>query len=227
MSSGVSARRVWAPSASDTDRAATVERKMRIELAFGLLGRLFRARSLCRRLLRGAFPRRRCRGRPFHARGAAASETGALRFRAAEELRGRVDRNRFRLRLFDLVGLGGRDDLAGLQLDRLDFDDLDHLQRLHWNPGLLQRRSLEHAQPAAPVALDADEAFLLTRLEQIHQPAESVAPLVEAARRLPEDLLDVAQIHWPARVGRRREDRAGALHTLGRGADRLDVLNRN
>src|SRR5215510_7956104 len=108
MSSGVSARRVWAPSASDTDRAAIAEMKVRIELAFGLLGRFLRARrSLCRRLLRGAFSRRRGGRGPFHARRAAASQAGPLRFRAAEELRGRVDRDRLRLGGLGLVGLGG------------------------------------------------------------------------------------------------------------------------
>src|SRR4029077_1511111 len=73
----------------------------------------------------------------------------------------------------------------------------------------LERRALEHAQAAAAIALDAHESLALARLQQIHQAAEAVAPLVEAALALAQDLFDVAQVHRPARAGRRAEDRAG------------------
>ena len=76
---------------------------------------------------------------------------------------------------------------------------------------LLHRRPLEHAQPAAAIALDPDEPFALTRLQQVHQTAEPVAPLVEAAIGLTQDLFHVAQVHRPARRRRGREDLAGAL----------------
>jgi len=64
-------------------------------------------------------------------------------------------------------------------------------------PGLRQRRSLqrsalEHAQAAAAIALDPQESVTLARFQKIHQPAEAVPPLVEAALGLAKDLFHVA-----------------------------------
>ena len=76
-------------------------------------------------------------------------------------------------------------------------------------------RTLEHAESAAAVALDADETVALTRLQQVHQAAKAVAALVEVAGA--EDLLHVAQVHRPARI-------RGIRQQLRRGADAVGVV---
>src|SRR5262249_3883800 len=79
----------------------------------------------------------------------------------------------------------------------------------------VELRSLKDAKAAASIALDPDETLALARLEQIHQPAEPVAPLVESAVGLSKDLLDDSQIHGPSRVGRGGDDPSGDANAVG------------
>src|SRR6185295_7190257 len=58
--------------------------------------------------------------------------------------------------------------------------------------------SLEHADHALSVAIDAQQSFFLRRAEQIDQTAETIGALVERRARLPQHLLHVAEVHGPA-----------------------------
>ena len=71
---------------------------------------------------------------------------------------------------------------AGLERAGVDGRDVDHLTRSGLRQHCsLQRSALEHAQAAAAIALDPHEPITLARFQKIHQPAEAVPPLVEAA----------------------------------------------
>ena len=124
-----------------------------------------------------------CSGLPRWKRSCRSRRALALAGCASEHLRRRVD-DRRRLWLdFELwrgVGLESlehRVDLAVLHDLSDAFDN-----RFDWNLRRLrlprQLASLEHTKAAAPIALHPDQAFLLARAQQIHQPAEAVAPLV-------------------------------------------------
>jgi hypothetical protein len=78
---------------------------------------------------------------------------------------------------------------------------------------------LEHAKTAASIALDPHEPLALTPLEQIHQPAESVAALVEPALGLPQNLFHVAEIHRPPCVPGSGQDAPGDADAFGVVAD--------
>src|SRR5229473_6367662 len=148
-------------------------------------------------------------------------------FGAAKELCGRVDRRRLGLRLFGLHLFPGFDGLARPSLHQPTFRCLfdSCARRGRW---ALQRRTLEHTQATAPIALEADETFALARAQQVHQAAETVAPFVKSAggtfrRSRPsslsrpsrsENLLNVSQVHRPACVRRLLEDLADETNTL-------------
>ena len=75
----------------------------------------------------------------------------------------------------------------------------------------LERLTGEHAQPAAPIALDAHEPFPLARAQQVHQPAEAVSALVESARPGGPSLHRRSLPRF-----RRRDTRAAAASRCGR-----------
>src|SRR4029077_13796678 len=58
--------------------------------------------------------------------------------------------------------------------------------------------TLKDAKAAAAIELDPHEAVALQRFQQVHQAAEAVARVVEAAVVVAKNLLHVAEIHRPA-----------------------------
>ena len=139
------------------------------------------------------------------------------------------------------IGIGSVLGLFGFR----HFGGFDHhrlmlvfgLGRFRRGDGVRRLRSLErltgeHPQPAAPIALDANEPVPLARPQQVHQPVEPVSSLVESARPggVPlgvrsrasvaairaQQLLHVANVHRPA-GGR------GALENLPRELDAVGI----
>src|SRR6266850_4391220 len=161
--------RTWCPALAGPQAGRASSRSALCLIRRGVF---FRSRRFsCGRFFRGRLARRGG-GRAFEP-AAASSGGGALRVRAAEQLRGGVDRNRFHLGLLGFLRLDRRDDFPRLRLDRFHVDDVDDVDRLRRQHRSLQRRSLEDAETAASIAFDPYVAFLLTRLQEIHQPAES------------------------------------------------------
>jgi hypothetical protein len=172
---------------------------------------------------RTVFSGRAWRGRQLAAPSAPRSGAACAPWRGRAVPR-RVDRHRFvenRVGVDDIRclehrgrGVGDESGFGHFGLERrVGLRQPVHRHAVHVP---LQRRSLEHAQAATPIALDAHEAVALQGLQQIHQPAKSVAALVEPAVGLAEDLFDVAQIHRPARVGGGGQDFRRPRHPVGR-----------
>src|SRR5262249_57929250 len=122
-------------------------------------GRFPAARRFPRRLSAAFLLGRSRRARAGHAERALSADAWLARLGAAEELRGGVNRDRLRLGLLGLDRLGGLDHLARLRLDRFGLDDLDRLlaRQSRRRRGGLHHRTLEDAQAAAAIALDAEE----------------------------------------------------------------------
>ena len=140
--------------------------------------------------------------------------------------RGRVDRNRFAIgaALEDaaaaawITGSGVSNRLISYLFD-VRLRQVGPADRRRGDAAL-KRRSLEHAKPTAAIALDPDEALTLASLQQIHQAAEAVAALVEAALGLPQDMFDVRRYIGQRAPVAARESLAGATHAVGLIAER-------
>ena len=155
---------------------------------------------------------------PSHGRAAPLSCRSASRPSSAESNVNLVLRreDRGRSRLGDEAGFGH------LRLER--GIDLGQTIQRHAVDMTLERRSLEDAQAAATIALDAHGVLALQRLQQIHQAAETVAALIVSAVGLTKDLFDVAQIHRPPGVRGGSENLRCSRDAVGRALGRDDRL---